>query len=91
MHALDTLNDKLDTLLRKHAAIQAENKRLKATIAGQSKSLEALNSQLSTLEKGMVSVRLGNTAVNEDEKDNMRKQLDMVIADIDKLLTTLND
>jgi hypothetical protein len=39
----------------------------------------------------MVSVHLGKAVVDEDEKDNMRGQLDNVIAEIDKILNTLND
>lgn len=91
MEVLDNLNKKLDMLLKKYAALEAENKRLTATIAVQEKSLELLNKKLASLENGMVSVRLGHAVVDEDEKDNMRKQLDNVIAEIDKILNTLND
>ena len=46
MQALDTLNKKLDTLLRKFAALESENKRLKETIAKQIKTEEKLNKKL---------------------------------------------
>jgi regulator of replication initiation timing len=91
MHLLDILNDKLDTLLKKYAALQAENKRLKDTIATQNLELETVKKQLASLEEGMISVHLGNTDLDENDKDNMRKQLDLVIADIDKILNTLDD
>ncbi len=91
MEALDQLNTKLNLLLKKYAALETENKRLKATIAVQEKNAATLTKKLSSLEDGMVSVRLGDAVVDEGEKENMRQQLDNVIAEIDKILNTLND
>lgn len=91
MEALDTLNTKLDKLLKKHLAAEAENSRLKDTIAKHDKAMEALHKKIASLEHGMVSVHLGSTVSGEDEKVNMRRQLDNVIAEIDKILNTLND
>ena len=91
MEALDQLNNKLNLLLKKYAALETENKRLKATIVVQEKNAAALAKKLSSLEEGMVSVRLGDAVFEEGEKDNMRQQLDNVIAEIDKILNTLND
>ena len=91
MQALDLLNKKLDMLLKKYAALEAENTRLKETVGSQEKSLEKLNKKIASLEHGMVSVHLGKTAGTEDEKENMREQLDTVIGEIDKILNTLND
>lgn len=91
MEALDKLSKKLDTLLKKHAATEAENKRLKETIAAQIKTTEQLNKKLASLEKSMVSVHIGKTVEDDEQKENMREQLDTVIGEIDKILNTLND
>ena len=91
MQALDTLNDKLDLLIKKYQALQVENKRLRDVIAGQSEELEATHKKLSVYEDGLVDRHLGNTLGDDEEKETMRKQLDAVIADIDKILTTLDD
>ena len=91
MEALDRLSKKLDTLLKKYAAMEAENKRLKETVAAQIKTTEKLQKKLTSLEKDMVSVNLGKTVENDEERENMRQQLDTVIAEIDKILNTLND
>ena len=91
MQALDNLNKKLDILLKKHAALEAENNRLRDTIAAQNKSAELLTKKLSSLEQGMVSVHLGRKTDNDEEQENMRKQLDTVIGEIDKILNALND
>lgn len=91
MLALDELNRKLNTLIKKHTALEAENKRLRDTIARQSASEEKLKKQIASLEQNMVSVNLGGTVADAEEKDNMRRQLDGLIAEIDGLLNTLND
>ena len=91
MEALDQLGKKLDMLLKKHTALEAENKRLKQIMAAQNKSVESLTKKVASLEQGMVSVRIGSATENEEEKDNMRHQLDSVIMEIDKILNTLND
>jgi hypothetical protein len=91
MQALDELNRKLNTLIKKHTALEAENKRLKDTIARQAVAEDKLKKQLASLEQNMVSVNLGGTVSDVEEKDNMRRQLDGLIAEIDGLLNTLND
>ena len=91
MEALEQLNKKLDMLLKKYAALEAENKRLRDTVASQKKGEAVLSKKLASLEQGMVSVHLGKTTDNEDEKEHMRQQLDNVITEIDKILNTLND
>ncbi len=91
MQALDELNSKLNTLIKKYTALEAENKRLKDTIAKQVKVEEQLNKKLASLEQDMVSVRLDGSVTNTEDKENMRQQLDNVITEIDRILNTLND
>ncbi len=90
MHELDTLNEKLDLLLKKYVALQAENKSLKETIGKQQKETAALNEKLVRLEEKNAHAGL-STALADEDKDAMRKQLDSVIGEIDKILITLND
>lgn len=91
MQALDELNSKLNQLLRKHAALETENKRLKETVAKQIATEAQLKRRITALEQDMVSVNLNDAVRDESEKENMRKQLDGLIAEIDGLLNTLND
>ena len=91
MDAINVLEGKLDQLLKKHAAADAENKRLRAIIDGQNKVIQTLNKKVSSLENSMVSVHLGSTGISDEEKNNMHRQLDAVISEIDKILNTLND
>jgi len=91
MQEIQLLNDKLELLLKKYAVLQTENKRLKDVISDQTKNIENLNGKLSELEQNIVAVQIGNSLPASDEKLKMRTQLDTIIAEIDKILVTLND
>jgi hypothetical protein len=91
MQELQVLNDKLDVLLKKYNTLLAENERLKTTVSQQHQSIQSLNTNLASLEQSMTASQLGNNLTDDKEKAAMRKQLDNVIAEIDKILTTLND
>ena len=39
----------------------------------------------------MIAVQIGQSVLDSSEKTNMRKQLDGILGEIDKILTTLND
>ncbi len=91
MQELTLLNDKLDRLLKKYTELQAENKRLKETVNTQLKSIETLNGKLALLEENMMAASIGTAMLNDDEKQVVKKQLDSVLAEIDKILATLND
>ena len=91
MQELELLKGKLDMLLKKYAALQAENKSLKETIGSQQKSVDTLNSKLAGIEENMAHSHIGKTVADDSERIALRKQLDGVIGEIDKILTTLND
>ena len=91
MQALDQLSGKLNTLLKQYTALEAENKRLRQTIARQAETELQLSGKLDSLQQGMVSVHLGKTVADDADKENMRQQLDTVINEIDRILNTLND
>ena len=77
--------------MKRYGALHAENKRLKETVASQTKSIESLNQKLHEVEQNMVAVQIGKSVLTDDEKVKMRKQIDTVIGEIDKILTNLND
>ncbi len=91
MREIELLNAKLDLLLKRYNALLTENKTLKGTIAKQQQSIETLNAKLETVEQSMMAVQVGNSVSEAEEKEILRKQLDMVIGQIDKILVTLND
>ena len=91
MEAIDQLNKKVDTLLRKYSALEADNKRLREAVAKHEKHTEKLNKKLASLEKEMVSVDMNTAGLDDEDRQNMREQLDSVIGEIDKILNSLND
>jgi hypothetical protein len=91
MQELQLLNNRLDMLLKKYAALQVENRGLRDTVAKQTETIQGLNGKLSDLERNMVGIQIGKTVLSEEEKQDMKKQLDSVIGEIDKILTTLDD
>ncbi len=91
MQELQLLNDKLDILLKKYTALQEENVRLKETVSRQTASIDGLNDQLSKLEQDMVAAQVSKSKLSNEEQKGMKKQLDHVIGEIDKILNTLDD
>ena len=91
MKNLELLKSKLDTLIKKHKASEAENTRLKEVISAQNSSIEVLKNKIQTMEQSLTGVDLGRIDIVGQDKENMRAQLDNLINEIDKILTTLND
>ncbi len=91
MQELSLLNDKLDALLKKYALLQAENNRLSTTVADQKKEIETLSGKLTLLEENLMAAQMSTSLLNETDKEVVKKQLDTVLGEIDKLLATLND
>lgn len=91
MQEIQTLNDKLDMLLKKHTTLLAENKTLRKSNDKQQQTINTLNQKISTLEESVLSLQINNSLQGDKEKNTVRKQLDTVIGEIDKILMTLND
>lgn len=91
MQQLDVLNTKLDVLLKKYAALQAENKSLKDTVARQLQQIDALNEKAGRLEEDRHVADIGKVVADNTDKAGVRKQIDSLIGEIDKILITLND
>lgn len=87
---LQLLNKKLDLLLKKYAALQTENAKLQQTIEDQKATIAQRNTRIEELEQILVAAQTAKSLTAED-KEVMRKQLDSVIGEIDKILKTLND
>lgn len=91
MQELNLLHNKIEALLKKYADVKAENARLKEAVTDQVKQIEALNNKLGTLEENMMAASIGTSMLNDKDREVVRKQLDNVIGEIDKILATLND
>ena len=91
MQELQLLKDKLDMLLKKYTAMQTENKRLKEANDSYERQVIQLNEQLHKMEESLANVQMNQVVVDDGDKDTLRKQLDTVIGEIDKILTKINE
>lgn len=91
MLELRELGQKITALLKKQATLRAENKRLERTLTRQTEELAALTAQLTEARQQLLAQEVAKAIPNAREKQKTRKQLDNVIGEIDKILTSLND
>ena len=91
MQELTLLHTKLDKLLKKYAALQAEKDGLLATLRRQNEDMQQLNKKVAALEEELNLAKTGDVITGKDDKTAVRKQLNSLIGDIDKLLASLND
>lgn len=91
MQELELLQQKLDALIRRFSALQAENERLEKSrqqlsgvITGQQQKLE----QLETLLRSQ-SVALGAADMTGAQKEQLRQHLEQLIGEIDKNIEML--
>ncbi len=91
MQDLDVLNDKLELLLTKYAALKQERDHLQGTIVKQNKLIEELNNKLIVLEDNLEAKKTSAGIADEKDKKAMKKQIDALIGDVDKIMATLDD
>lgn len=91
MQELTLLHTKLEQLLKKHAALQAENKALHNTVREQDEQFQKLNKKVISLEDELANNKTAEALIGKDDKSAVKKQLNSLIGDIDKLLASLND
>lgn len=91
MQELNLLHDKVEALLKIYGDVKAENARLKETVSAQLQQIETLTGKMGVLEENMMAASIGTSVLNDKDKEVVRKQLDTVLGEIDKILATLND
>ena len=91
MQELTLLHSKLDKLLKKHAALQAEKESLQQVMHEQKEKLQQLNKKVATLEDQLTNTQTADVLATKGDKIALLKQLNSMIGDIDKLLASLND
>ncbi len=91
MQELTLLHTKLEKLLKKYTALQAEKDGLLETMRQQNETLEVLNKKVAGLENELNTAKTADVISAKEDKIAVRKQLNSLIGDIDKLLASLND
>lgn len=91
MEELTSLHTKLDKLLKKHNTLIAENDRMRKQLEKKDGELDKFDRKINELEAALANVKTGEVIANTEDSSAVKKQLDGLIGDIDKLLATLND
>lgn len=91
MQEIQWLSDRVAALLRRYAALRAENRGLKETIGRQSEEIARLEEQLRGSEDRLLAAEVAGLVPEGKEREKVRHRLDAVISEIDKILTNLND
>jgi chromosome segregation ATPase len=91
MQEIQQLNSKLEELFARYTALQTENKSLKASVSNHLQTIESLNGKLSASEQMVRDAEANKTVFVQSEREVMRKEIDTVIGEIDKILNTLDE
>lgn len=91
MEELDGLREKVDALIKQYKASQASVKKLTATIAKKDEEIAKLKETITTLNEQSLAHAAGALLQTPKEREIVRRQLDSVISEIDKILTAIND
>ena len=91
MDRIDTLHEKLDTLLRNYKATRTELASARTVLKAKEEEVSTLQARLAKCEEQLLAMQIGNAMPDAESRHNSRKQLDAVIGEIDKILGTLND
>ncbi|HWJ89499.1 MAG TPA: hypothetical protein VNR87_00225 [Flavisolibacter sp.] len=86
----NTINDKLQQLLRQHARVQKENERLKLELH-QAKARElAAQQEMEAFQQQISIMKLGSADFNERDKKDFEKKINQYIKEIDKCISFLS-
>jgi chromosome segregation ATPase len=88
---INSLNTKLQLLLKKYSVIQKENEILNREIEKMRKNKNELLDRLNTLEMQTGILKASAAKMNEEEKDGFQKRINQYIKDLDKCMAMLNN
>lgn len=91
MESLDTLRQKLDLLLRRHNVLKKELAAARTLLARHQHEAAALRARLEKCEEESLALTIGHSLPDAGSRAQARARLDAVIAEIDKLLSSLHD
>ena len=89
-NALSLLQEKLQLLLKQHAALEKENQQLKNTLTQQTQLTKQLEAQLKDGQAQMTATLVSKATLDPAEKEKWVKQIDQYLKEIDNCITNLN-
>jgi chromosome segregation ATPase len=91
MEGLPALQERVQALLKRYAAVHREREQLRKEVDALREERESLEARLRHAEESLLALHIGKSMPDEATRARSRKKLDAVISEIDKILTTLND
>jgi len=89
MESIGILRQKLELLLRRHRALKKKLAAARALVASREEEQAALRLRLAKCEEQSLALQIGHALPDAESRAHARARLDAVIADIDKMLSSL--
>ena len=88
---IKTVNEKLQQLVKKHAAIKKENEHLKEEVKKLSQKEESYKTKLYELDEKVNILKASSGEMTEDELKEFEKKINQYIKEIDKCIGLLSE
>lgn len=88
---LKRIQDKLQLLLKEHAALQKENALLKDQLSNSEKQTAALHQNMDALKQQVDVLKLSNGEMSEEDKKQFEKRINGYIKEIDRAIALLSE
>jgi hypothetical protein len=87
----NTINDKLQQLLKAYSRVQKENERLKDELQKAKDKELLMQQQLEEAYQQASILKLGNSSMNEKDKKDFERKVTRYIKEIDKCISFLSE
>ena len=88
--SLSLLQEKVQLLLKQHAALEKEHQQLKNTLSQQAQRSVELEAQLKAGQAQLTASLMNKSAMDPAEKEKWVKQIDQYLKEIDSCINNLN-
>mgnify|MGYP002651546843 CR=1 FL=1 len=88
---IKTIQEKLQLLLKQHAALQKENARLKEALDTAGQQAGEQQKKIDLLKQQVDVLKISSGGMNEAEKKELEKKINLYLKEIDKAITLLSE
>jgi chromosome segregation ATPase len=87
----NTINDKLQLLLKQFSKLQKENQRLNEALKEYRQKEEALEHHIQELQQQVAVLKMGTGAMDEKDKKHFERKLNQYIKEVDRCIAFLSE
>lgn len=88
---IKTIQEKLQLLLKQHTALQKENARLKEALDTANQQAGEQQKKIDLLKQQVDVLKISSGGMNEAEKKELEKKINLYLKEIDKAITLLGE